>query len=133
MQLRNKLLFYFVALVLITLAAFGLSAFQVASDAAIGKDMALLESLVQVEAEEMAEEYRQSRSLDHLVKHFTDQRSEHHIWLLIDTTYRAINYRENDSDFSQLLSEITLPKLLDNDSHRVRDLLARITQHLLTD
>ncbi|MDH5485658.1 MAG: diguanylate cyclase, partial [Gammaproteobacteria bacterium] len=114
MQLRNRLLTYFISLVVVILIVFGLSAYQVTRDSTIKKDKDLLESLVRIEADEIAEEFQKSQSLEHLVSHFTGQRSDEHIWLLIDKNYQAINLEESSTDLISNLLKFSFQELVSN-------------------
>ena len=84
MQLRNKLLLYFVSLITVTLVVFGLSAYQISYDSAIKNDQAELKDSVYKKSRLISEDYKTSKSLDQTIQHFMERPDEHRAWLIID-------------------------------------------------
>lgn len=84
MELKGKLLTYFVAIVLIVLVTFGLIAYQIAYESGIEKEHFLLRGIVALKAETLSTEYTDDPSIDHLNKYIQSDQSTDHISFLID-------------------------------------------------
>lgn len=111
MQLRNKLLLYFVSLITVTLVVFGLSAYQISYDSAIKNDQAELKDRVNNKSKTISRDYQTNKSLDHATQHFVQQPDEHRAWLITEKNGEILFPENIKTLFSENISLFSIQKL----------------------
>lgn len=112
MQLRAKLLFYYVSLIIITLLVFGISAYRIAYTSTQEKEKALLESMTHLHARLIADEYGKNGAFEHILQHMEKTASADHVWMLIDEEYSVVYPEQITPIFSGDMLRFPLKKLL---------------------
>ena len=108
MQLRNKLLFYFVSLIILTLLTFGLSSYQIARQSTVNLNNALLENLVSMEAQEITGRLEQNKS-SNKVEDLIANDQPNYTRLLLDESWQPVISNVNDLYISaQQLNDLLL-------------------------
>lgn len=100
MQLRNKILFYFISLIVVTLLVFGYSAYQISYDSAIENDKTVLEILVKEKSLAITKDFKKNNSLDHVFNNILDLPGENHAWIILDNNNNIIFPKQIKNLFS---------------------------------
>lgn len=115
MQLRNKLLLYFVSLILVTLAVFGYSAFQISYDSAVENDTAVMEARIAGKSNKIADDYKKNRSLNHAMKHLLSPPDENHAWLILNKKNNIVFPEKITTLFSKNIHLFLIKKLINSE------------------
>lgn len=94
--MRNKLILYFATFVMLTLVAFGLSAYHILQEKSADYDMLLLEDLARIQSEDIAGQFRNVESLQQIAAKLKNQSSADHLMLLLDSGYNIIRPAASD-------------------------------------
>ena len=114
MQLRNKILTYFISLIAIAIVVFGFSAFQISHDSAINSALSQLQDTVNKKKEQFLKEYKKTGSFKNIherILHSSDNRS---IWLIVDDKKNIIFPAKISSIFSYSFEEFGIQKIIDS-------------------
>lgn len=114
MTLRNKLLLYFVSLILVTLSVFAYLAFQISYDGAIEYDRSVLKLHLEDKSRDIAADYKLNGSFSHAVKHLLDKPDDNHAWFIVDNSNKIIFPEKMISVFRKGLPSFHLDRLLSN-------------------
>ena len=114
MQLRNKLLTYFVSLIVVALLAFGLSAYQISYESAVERDKTELQHRLNNKAKSITLDYKKNKSINHTIKYLLDVPDETSAWILIDSSSSIIFPKQIESLFSVNMDLFPLKDLINS-------------------
>ena len=112
MQLRNKILLYFISLIIVTLLTFGLSAYQLSYESAIESDKNDLELLLKKKLHTIFIDYEKYNSINHAIVHILDAPDEKLTWLLFDASGKLIFPQNINQIFSHELKDMPLDTIV---------------------